>query len=354
MGYKISYLEDQDASSYKRVLEEHEFEVTHCKPVKDFGETLKLIEANAPDLILMDFRLVESGGVFNAPPFAQYYRSQVLEEEGLCVPIVLLSNDKNINNYYKDFTSHDLFDFSINKTKFRLESQKYCDLMKSLIEGYSCIKNIQMQNRDLEELLQVPELVKYELDPRIFEQLSSKKNSTDIFMASTFILNQIVKPIGVLIGEDVLAARLGVCISSDDWVGVLSCFKDFFYTGIHSMPYNRWWSDGLDLWWEKEFSDSPSLKRLNSKERCDLIKAKLNLKCLKYSADIADSYPWTICKNTTQALDPVDGYEAKSDSNMSPWLDPEYLSYEAVLDLPDPSVLKELDLERFKDKAKGK
>ena len=149
MGYKIVYLEDLEPDSIKREIESQGFEVIHVQPKGNFEETLKEIQQCHANLLLMDFRLNAGEAKFNAPPFAQFFRSQVVETN-VSLPIVLISSEDNISVYYRDFTSFDLFDFAIDKTNFLRKINKYCSLFNELIEGYEELRTIQTSQEKID------------------------------------------------------------------------------------------------------------------------------------------------------------------------------------------------------------
>lgn len=359
MDYKVAYLEDQGAESFIKSLATYGIEVVHIEPEKDFGATIERINAVGANLIVMDFRLVEGGtSVFNAPPFAQYYRSLVTENPEKSIPIVLYSNDEKIKKFYfNDFTSQDLFDYTIEKEKFFVGLERYSNIIKSLINSYSLVRTLQNDNpASLEELVSVPRQVKQAVDPRVFEQLAGSKYLHDTYMASNFILNQIVRPIGILIGEDVISARLGISKSSSSWSDLLSQLEEFKYLGLFSDSYERWWAEGIEYWWKNTVKSTTRLRRLSSAERL----ASLREKFTSFQLDevegdhrsVAKRY-WTICKLTSIPVDPSDAFEVQTELSSSPWLEAPYYTFEAVRDNSLNQDLLPSEKIRYRSKAQG-
>lgn len=353
MTYKIAYLEDQKAQSVIEDLKPFELLVEHFQP-RDFEETIKDIDTYQPDLILMDFRLTEAGGFVEAPSYAQYFRSHAIDKKLQPVPIVLLSNDTVIHEFYeKDYTSHDLFDYLIYKDSLNPNLKKYASLIKELIGAYQKINEIQQDpSLSLESLIQVPEPIKHRIDPRVYEALENKQNSTDVYSASAFVLNTIVKPIGILIGEDVLSARLGISKKSKDWKCLKELIKDYIYSGVFSGTYDRWWSSGIELWWKNEFPDQLPIGRLNSQERYGEIVKKTGLDDLDMIEQENPTRLWTICKSTYSQLDLKNGFEISREINKYPWIDREYFSFDVLLESSGKEIseLKESEKARFKAK----
>jgi hypothetical protein len=354
MGYKVVYIEDLDAGSVLHDLSQCGLDVEHCKPTS-FTETIADVDVKSPDLILMDFRLLQGGGEVDAPAIAQYYRSRSIDTPLYSLPIVLLSNDQKIQGYYDDFTSHDLFDFSISKEFLSERKEKYSHLMRELIDSYKIISVLQKKGNDLIELLKTPDSLKHDIDPRINETLSSKKYQSNIYMASSFILNSIVKPIGVLIGEDVLSARLGVSTTSEGWRNLCDFFNEFEYKGLYSGAYRRWWSSGIDNWWFENINSNNHLKRLNSVQKLQLLMEKYKgIQLDKIEGDTTSKTEtfWSICQHSLIPIDPSEAFEIKSDLTLFPWLDSQYYSYTSIRDNGLNELLTDLEKLRYKELAK--
>lgn len=359
MVYKIVYLEDLEPDSIKREIEDQGFEVIHVQPQSNFEETLKQIQQYDADLLLMDFRLNAGEAKFNAPPFAQFFRSQVVETN-VSLPIVLISSEDNISIYYRDFTSFDLFDFAKDKATFLININKYCSLFNELIESYKQLKVIQTSQEQIDvRILEVPEALQMRLDSRFLDTLLIDKYQSDPFMMSDLLLSYFVKPIGILIGPDVLAARLGVSRASKDWDSLLSLLAEFKYSGLYSKTYDRWWSQGIETWWKSNFPSLSTLRRISASDRCKLIREKyefLDIEPLgKLEFSVSDRL-WTICAGNHQSIDPIDGFEIAKDINNSPWLEPRYYSLNFLVNHSNPEILgklKEQERERLSETRKN-
>lgn len=354
MAYKVVYLEDQDADSVIHDLNRFDLDARHCNPTS-FKETVESINEFCPDLILMDFRLMERGGEVNAPAFAQYYRSLTIDDKSKSIPIVLLSNDEKIHGFYEDFTSHDLFDFSIKKSKLSSNLNKYTCLMKELVESYQRINILQSKNQPLVELLSIPERLAEEIDPRIQDVLHEKKLTSNNYMASSFILDSIVKPIGVLIGEDVLSARLGVSKDSSDWKALCAQVDEFLYKGVYCDTYTRWWAEGIESWWIDVVGERVHPRRLSSDEKVTILRNRFSFDLQKVEGDEQSKTQkfWTICQESLIPVDPSEAFEVKASLTELPWVDRAYYSFFSVRDKDLITLLTEVDKARFKSLARG-
>jgi CheY-like chemotaxis protein len=321
MGYKILYLEDEDPSSLINDLHLQGFDVTHHNP-RTLEQTIDSTQTAKPDLILLDFKLDDAK--FNAPTIAQTLRTAHIN-----TPIALISSEDRISAYYSDYTSQDLFDFAETKNAFSLHIKKYSARINNLIDGYKAISSA----GSLLDLLDVPESLKNTLDPRLINLLESERNKQYAFIASTFIINEIIKPIGVLIGEDVLSARLGIAKTSSDWSALIQKLSEFKYSGIYNESYDRWWSSGLDIWWKSNFPENSQLRRLTADERKVLLQNKFdfkNLTALLPGEKSSGSQFWTICVEKHTSLDPIDGFQLEDSGVRAPWVEPEYASFSAI------------------------
>ena len=326
MAYSILYIEDLDPGSIIHDLNNHGFQVKHYIP-KNFEETIK--EVNGYNLLLFDFRLTETTAIFDAPTIAQTLRT-INSDNHIDIPIVLISSETKISDYYKDLTSQDLFDLSLTKDTLLNNLEKYSTRFESLIDAY---KTINIEKFDIVKILKLSEEQSENLDYRIVEKLNRDMFSNNIFAFSSFILNNLIQKIGVLFGEDVLSARLGISKTSKDWQKLKSHFDSFKYKGIFSGSYNRWWSDGLINWWKENNEGKNTLRKLNAEQRLKRIEEITGLdlvvqKPTKYAK--SNSY-WTICKETHLPIDPIDGLELHK-NDLLDWQEKKYLSIQAGLE----------------------
>lgn len=352
MAYNILYIEDNDPSSITADLENYGLSVKNHEPA-DFEVSLHEAMKYEVDLLLLDFRLTDKTAVFDAPTLAQTIRTKNTSNHRR-LPIVLISSEGVISDYYKDYTSQDLFDFAISKKQLSENLGKYTTRMISLVEGYKLLDECIKEGKSFESLLKIPKPIEAKFSPSAKDLLNSEKITSCSFMASTFIINHLVKSSGILIGEDILAARLGVDKQSPDWEALKEYLSEYKYDGIYSDAYTRWWSLGLELWWKANFTENSALKRLNAGKRIELLEKKFNLNKLEIAQKIEHSksdYFWTVCQIKRAPLDPMDGFE--KDKNIMPWEDPLYYSLLAASELSSPKKMKLIDRKRFLKESEG-
>ncbi len=386
MKIKYLYLDDKESSSLAKVLSgtnlDLEVEFRYAKP---FGEQITLL--SDPQLkidgLILDFRLdeQENEGLraeYRALSLAQEIRTRATEGQSSDhlnsgireFPIVICSVEDNLKkSYNKDKTGHDLFERRYFKNEIVDDSNRIAGELVSIAKAYHKIKEIRAKYEDTSkiiiELLGLQDKDLHVLDNRIIhyfeaEELDLSYYNIPAHEYARFILRQIVLSSGSLIGEDILAARLGIDHYNSDqkeWSDLKRMISDdASYNGIFSDHWSLWWNTKVLDWWQN-LEDSPkSLLRLNSSKRVEFLRSKLNFDGLIPASPIAPEYSskfWTICEILRLPLDPINGYII-SGKEPKPWLDRQYVSKKAMLDaklngkLPDLGFfVHPIDLQRF-------
>ncbi len=326
MAYKILYIDDLETDSRQQDLQNLGYEVKLYNPTSNLNDFFKEIDVDTNASVL-DYRLTQgvNNACFDAPTLAQTLRTKH-KEDSQGFPLVLMSNESiKVAEYDKDLTSQDLFDFVLTKEEFSKDMVSFSRKLNSFINAYKTVKD---NNFDLEKILGISRE-----SNKLHSRLISKKEEIgrNLFKFSCFIYYDIVRPIGLLIGEDVLSARLGVDKTSSDWGNLKEQLNSCAYKGIFSDYHTRWWMSDINKWWHDSISEI-SLRRLNADERVELLKEKLGLKDLSASITTQHSVSsnfWTICKHSKVALDPFDGVELLLD--YEPWQEKEYISIDSAL-----------------------
>lgn len=327
MAYKILYIDDLETESRKKDIENLGYKVKFYNPTSNIADLFNSLEMDTNACVL-DYRLTkgENQACFDAPTIAQTLRTKH-KNDLKDFPLILMSNeDIKVKEFDKDLTSQDLFDFVLTKEQFGKDKTNFKKKLDSFIKSYETIVKYKF---NLNKIIDFDE--KYTLHSRIKSDANSI--SKNLFTLSSFIYYDVVRPIGVMIGEDVLSARLGVSRESKDWSKLLYEINISMYTGIFSDYHTRWWVDKINKWWNKTISSEVSLRGLNADERVELLKLKLdliNLKPLTKTKHSLSTNFWTICKHTKQPLDPFDGIEILKE--YLPWQEKEYISIDSALD----------------------
>lgn len=328
MAYKILYIDDQDTASRKVDLENLGFEIITHKPTNDF-KAIELKVRSGIHALILDYKLTEGEGeqaCFDAPTIAQFVRT-MHSVDGFNIPIVLMSNQTIfIDNYNNDFTSQDLFDFTITKQDFVSQQKIFGEKLNSFISSYQKIKsdNNLIKSLNLKENQAV-------LHSRFISEFDKLNNNH--FKISSLIYDELLCSVGLTIGDDILSARLGVSKDSEDWTKLLVSLNVASYTGVFSDIKKRWWADEVNKWWNEIITAETSLRRLNAEERVEFLKSKLGLENLTPLTKTKHSFSsnfWTICKLSKEPLDPFDGIELLND--YLSWQEKEYLSIDSALE----------------------
>lgn len=342
MDYKILYIEDLEAETRNLTFEREDFKIKSLTPSDNIDLIINDIKSVNPDLVLLDYILTEGSNLkyCNAPTIASTLRSLTAVEGLKERPIVLMSNKDNIvNSYRKDYTSHDLFDYAITKDNATKKyTQKFINKCIAFVKAYKKILEVKF---DLPKILEIEENL---IHSKLFIYLNDSNQS--VYEYSRFIFEHVIRCSGLLIGEDILSARLGVSKESNDWVKLIEEISDCKYKGIFSEVYNRWWMSKIDDWWMSKIDEKYSLRHFNAEERVKKLNEKigLDLNVVTSSDKNLSSNYWTICKHTKLPLDPFDGIELLEE-DFKPWQDKDYISIDGYLDDIDiySKIVSDLD-----------
>lgn len=331
MKYKILYLEDQEAESMVEDFKNEDVElvVNKADSVDVATETMRKEHFDA---YLMDYRLSQGKSFFDAPPFAAYLRTEDKRGKIIQKPIFLITSEKGLNIVVEDENHQDLFDLIMLKDRYYKHKKETIELFISYIEAY---RKIEKSNYKAEDVLQIEKgEVKTFVDERLIKELNVTKSEKNTYRYLREITEHLIKVPGVLIDERYLAARLGVDIdkSGDDWDKLSVELLECLYCGVLSESYSRWWMPRVLQWWET-VSEGNTLRRLEAKERVEILNNHYNLK-LKPAEPLKfceSSNFWAVCQAMHKAIDPAEGYVCNK-CPKRPWEENEYISAEGALE----------------------
>lgn len=341
MKYKVLYIDDETSQNSQAFADglssQNLIEVAIKLPTK-FEELINelITEQKDIDALILDLKLDgNQQGVrtatYTAPSLATGIRTKCFAENGFEneFPIFLISSTSNLKKYYdSDTSSHDLFDYTFYKTSIALKGKEYELLLTSITHAYKAIKE---NKTNFNSLLGLP--ADSEIPNKVFTNKFLLGDGTSISEISQYIFNEIISKSGVLIDENILAARLGINFNeSSDWSTLVEKLKDYKYSGIFKDSFNKWWSHDLLNWWNSNFSKS--LIQLTALDRVNFLKEKFQLPNLVEAQQInktTSSKFWTVCQAYKLPLDPKDGFLL--DGNlMHSWQDKRYLSLHSILE----------------------
>lgn len=309
-------------------------------PLSDFREfsTLKIelikrFKENSYDGLILDLRLDGTGvdrTEFNATALTSELRSVAARKEISSFPIVLCSTESNIKQTYDtDKTSHDLFDYKINKSNEKPGWEKMSIKLASLANGYKWLQNGTKQYHEVFGLKDLKSL-----DERILEKIDTFSVTYD---NTHFVVKHFFHQTNPLINEKILAARLGVDINKtpkDEWGKLKNeILVDIKYTGIFSDGWQRWWSDRLVTWFG-EFSGE-NLAFINAEKRVKILVDKYGLNELVVAQPLKfcnSTEFWSICEAYKVPIDPLEAFRIFTTVDMKPWEEYKYISLLAILE----------------------
>lgn len=296
-------------------------------------ELIKRISNNAFDGLILDLRLDGTGSdrtEFNANAITSELRSVAARGEIMSFPIVLCSTESNIKQTYDtDKTSHDLFDYKINKSNETPEWRKMSNKLASLANGYKWIQSRQQKKVDIFDLKS-----KKNLDERIIERIDNFSVPYDY---THFVVKHFFHQTNPLINEKVLAARLGVDLQKTPmavWSHLSNeILKKVKYKGLFSDGWNRWWAMDLVSWFQDISGEN--LAFINAENRVKILIDKFSLSELVTAQPLKfcnSSEFWSICEAYKEPIDPLEAFRIFTTVDIKPWEEYKYISLIAIVD----------------------
>lgn len=284
------------------------------------------------DGLILDLKL-DGGGVdstkFTATSLAQWISSFIIAEGKTAKPLVLLSNDLQCANYKTDITSHDLFDMVLERSG-DLDWKWLAEILDVLATDYEKLNEDKEKNlRDLLQFAAIDTGATYFapfLEPRTF----------NVRQFASFILNDLFVHPGLLISENLLAARYGVDMekSGKAWDN----FKTI-YLGV--ARYRGLFGRIVEVYWSKktqevfmELSGGRSAASMTTMQRVKILKENVDdaqdLIAFEPDDEKASTYCWAIDEATRKPLDASEGYMIQEDGGLKSWQEPRFLSFDTI------------------------
>lgn len=307
--------------------------------------------------LLLDLRLDQEATddhpkvPYRGPTLAQELRTRMAEKKISPFPIVLWSiTEKFVKSF--DETSHDLFDAVFGKDDQIIDNPgQVAAQMISLVDGYKQIANSK-KGRLISVMLGFNHDADSGLHESFIEEFRYFVESKAIHEISTYLINSLITPSGLLIDQKLLAARLGVDIESsgESWMQLLNKMATSKYCGPFYAGWERWWWFTVEVWWASLAAKQPNLRRIGAPERVKILNEKFKLG-LKAAAPIAENYSdkfFSVCVATGKALDPADGFRV-AEINIKAWQDTAYVSAYAALNRIEKNKwrISAIDRDRF-------
>jgi hypothetical protein len=340
---KYLYIDDESGPSEKSALNVFndlgviEVELFKLSDYREFGkirnELIDRRKNKAFDGIIIDLRLDGDGEDrvdFNATSIAQELRSITARGDISAFPIVLCSTEPKIRETYDaDKSSHDLFDYKFEKS-INPDSKRFSRKLFSLVKGYDWLNS---------ETLSPEKIFKGAdtniLDTRILERFD-ETNKLVVYDYAHFVVKNLFHHTNPLLKDKIVAARLGIDkeASAESWFKLMDeVFAPAKYSGLFADGWDRWWADSI----VNMFKDltGKRLSFLKAEERVKLLTDKTGITGLIAATPIKHCQStefWTICEAYKKPLDPLEGFKIFASSELKPWQESKYLSFDAIVE----------------------
>ena len=140
MAYKVLYIDDLETESRLNDIIDLGYEAKLYNPTSDLTDLFNHLEEDTRACVL-DYRLTKgiNNACFDAPTIAQTLRTKH-KNDLKDFPLILMSNETiKVQEYDKDLTSQDLFDFVLTKEEFTNAKIKFKQKLDSFINAYNSI-----------------------------------------------------------------------------------------------------------------------------------------------------------------------------------------------------------------------
>lgn len=273
---------------------------------KEIGEVMAYIINFEPDVLALDYRLDEQQASvtarYKAGALAQYVRESVLDRPSNDLPIVLVSNEQNIDFFEHDKTSHDLFDKVWTKQRVVNETGDCRRELLALVEGYKAIISFWNHEQRLNQVLGADEAAAYLLN----NQEMRKWNTLHApHLLAKQILRFVIDRTGLLVDKNNLLSILGIAPNSPQCSELLSIVsREAIYRGAFANGWQRWWSHRVSAFGQTVCGTDPG--NLTAEQRTEYLRGvfKLNLHPAKSTwTDRSDFFPAFACASCEQPTD---------------------------------------------------
>ena len=320
-----------DGINESQVVHVDVFPLSENKEFEKLTELLKE-EWEQLDGIILDLKL-DGGGVdstkYTATSVAQWISSYVIAEGKSAKPVVLLSNDLQCANFKADITSHDLFDMVLERSG-GIDWNRLAQVLAFLAEDYDKLNKD--EKKDLKDILQNPAI---DTSAAYFAPFQNPA-TFNVSQFANFILNDLFRYPGLLISEQLLAARFGVDIakSGKNWDNFKNKYLGIArYRGVFERLTERYWSKKAQEVFVA-LSGGRGAASITTVQRVEIFKKNTNdAKDLEaYAPEDKDIslYCWAIDEATGKPLDASTGYMIQEEGGLKLWQEPRFLSFDTI------------------------
>lgn len=268
-------------------------------------------------VLAVDYRLDENQvgadpkNRYRAGALAQLVRERVLDNPDSDLPIVLVSVEQNVRNYYRpDLTAHDLFDRVYTKDEVVRTAAPL--QIFSLANGYEAFRRYIRHEMELNEILGLRQ------DESGFVSEQEIQDITTLVaphQVAHSLFGLFIDRTGKLLQENDLLARLGLAVDTPDKAMLIEILatSGVAYTGALSDGWPRWWDHRLREWARGLFG--AELGNLSATERILALNEKLGLQLQAATSrwtgtsDVFFAFACASCGNPTELQYSVPAYD---------------------------------------------
>jgi hypothetical protein len=309
----------------------------------EIADILNAITAGTAHGVLLDYRLDENATVFSidatpsktkqlvpvsytADSLIQELRRRSVENREQSFPVVLWSNAERLEEFHAldpDYRQH--YDHVLDKEKLG-EPAQIALILIALVNGYAAIRAKGAKSAAVSPFLQPPEGALAVSVDAYFKQIYPKGGFP--YQSALFIIHQLLRADGPLIGLPMLQALLAVDVALLDTKKAREFLNMFRYAGVFSEGYLRWWKVPL-LAHLDSLAESPGgWLKLNATQRAAALSKHLKLRGLVPFEPIQPDYSTTYetyCAHSKRPINRMNGY-ALFDNSPRVWKDIRFIS----------------------------
>lgn len=302
-----------------------------------FDEQVDAICQTKMNGVILDLRLDNVANAvtgdrvrYRALALAQELRTRMTEGLLRPFPIILWSVEHKFQqSYNRDATGHDLFDLVVSKPTIAKSVEVVAPKLIALSMDYAKLERGRQPFRTwVARVFGLSSAELQMLDSRVLDDMPDSGPTHD---RARFVVQELLERPGVLVAEDIVAARLGVDRQGRAFASVLNSFDTARYKGVFASGWTRWWWPIVEAEWRR-LTGTERLRSLSAADRVNLLRKAVRSRSLRPAGPLkskADRF-WYVCAALGVPIDPVDAVLTVQQQRRA-WQDQEYVSIEAAV-----------------------
>jgi len=279
-----------------------------------------------PSGVLMDVDLSsETGMRSTGPGIAQNIRVAQHREAVPSFPVIRFSaRARVLESIGQDSSSDDVFDLKFEKDGLS-DRDRQANARKQML-GVGLVYQSCAGTSELKSLLNVNEEIWASWGHPAFAREFASADRTYLRAAK---IVRMLSHSGILVGEQLLAIRLGIDRKeSKGWADLQQALAPFAFTGAGAEYFPRWWARGIEDWWASLGSETPLGGASISDRVSKLAAVGYDLTALTMPKGSPGDRPWRHCSLTLEdtgeivPVDPTKAVKLTPRETLPVWLDP--------------------------------